>query len=235
MGGLGGVSVGMCTVIGRSIKSRGMRPYSEYKMVLSRGLRDEVKTAFWGRAVDRQVVGLARGLAHHPTPACLQQFPSPSSAVRICSTLDKQTAVTEGQKDENPDFCFILASAAFHETPRLGQIGTAQSTLTGSKTFGTQNIELPHPGLSPCVTSRWFLRTLGRSPRSRNQLAGARHSWRIGRTVSRSHVDRGISMFILTAPQTHSSPNPRQHLGLVGRLFTGDSMLGRPPESRPRR
>lgn len=30
-------------------------------MVLSRGLRDEVKTAFWGRAVDRQVVGLAPG------------------------------------------------------------------------------------------------------------------------------------------------------------------------------
>lgn len=145
-----------------------------------------------------------------PHVYCVQQFPSPSSAVRICSTLDNQTAVTEGQKDENPDFCFILASAPFHETPRLGQIGMAQSTLTCSKTFGTQNIESPHPGLSPCVTSRWFLRILGRSPRSRNQLAGARHSWRIGRTVSPSHVDRGISMFNLphhrlTPPPIHDS------------------------------
>lgn len=107
-------------------------------MVLSRGLRDEVKTAFWGRAVDRQVVGLARGLAHHPTPACLQQLPTPSSAVRICSTLDRHTAVTEGHEQENPEFDFILDSTPFHEPPRFGQMGMARSTLARHKGNGSK-------------------------------------------------------------------------------------------------
>lgn len=130
-------------------------------MVLSRGLRDEVKTAFWGRAVDRQVVGLAWGLAHHPTPACLHQLsPNSRSVVRTCSTLDKQTAVTEGQKEENPDLCFILASTPFHETPRFGQMGMAQSTLAMAANPIPNSDPQPsnHQWLFHCVTSRWSLR-----------------------------------------------------------------------------
>jgi hypothetical protein len=114
----------MCAVLGRSIKSRGMRPYNKYKMVLSRCLRDEVKRAFGGPAADRRGdVGLARGFAHHPILYISK------AVVRTCSTLDKQAAVTdERQEEENPDFDFILASTPFHETPCFGHMGMTQKS-----------------------------------------------------------------------------------------------------------
>lgn len=136
-------------------------------MVLSRGLRDEVKTAFWGRAVDRQVVGLARGLAHHPTPACLQQLPTPSSAVRICSTLDRHTAVTEGHEQRESGFRFYFG---FYSIPRATTLrtdghGAVNIGKAQSKPHSELRVSDPqasnHRWLFHRGTSRWSLRISG--------------------------------------------------------------------------
>lgn len=152
-------------------------------MVLSRGLRDEVKTAFWGRAVDRQVVGLAWGLAHHPTPACLHQLsPNSRSVVRTCSTLDKQTAVTEGQKPKGrePGFVFYFG---FYPIPRDTTLRT-----DGHGTVNIGNGGKPHSKLRPSTIEppvAFPLRYIsmvpadgisGRSPRSRSQARQAQLS-----------------------------------------------------------